>query len=368
MLVLPTLALLMMSGMPDALAADLQWGRASSNNPLRHASTDATNLQFQRSEVVTAAWEADDELAAGLEDNLSEGLSEPMSAPREELTEPEDEPAENLLPTVDPFEAEDRVAQLVNDPFDEPAEGPLPSMDSELDEIDKAIQQEQERREQQSGEQSEQPFEDRGRGTEELPSGETPEGAQIESGPSQRNDLDFDLNLSQSRQSLDNQQRAEEMELNRKNCEDELAMIKSDRISSVDVTIELEGIAGEDFPFECSLGDERLQPRMWPEITYTWKASALCHKPLYFEQNQLERYGHSWGPYLQPVMSGVHFFTSAPLLPYKMGIEPPNECIYALGHYRPGSCAPYIIEAIPFTWRAAFYEGGVITGISFVIP
>jgi hypothetical protein len=107
---------------------------------------------------------------------------------------------------------------------------------------------------------------------------------------------------------------------------------------------------------------------VWPEITYTWKASTLCHKPLYFEQVQLERYGHSWPRCLQPVMSGAHFFSSVAILPYKMGLETPNECIYALGHYRPGSCAPYYIEALPFTWRAAAFQTGAVTGIHFAFP
>jgi hypothetical protein len=99
-----------------------------------------------------------------------------------------------------------------------------------------------------------------------------------------------------------------------------------------------------------------------------WKASGLCHKPLYFEQVQLERYGHSWGPYVQPIMSGAHFFATFPVLPYKMGIQTPNECVYTLGHYRPGNCAPYMIEAVPFTWRAALFEAGAWVGGAAAIP
>ena len=64
------------------------------------------------------------------------------------------------------------------------------------------------------------------------------------------------------------------------------------------------------------------EPRCWPQITYTWKGSALCHKPLYFEEEQLERYGHTFG-IAQPVVSGAHFFGTLPVLPYKMGIEMP---------------------------------------------
>ena len=67
-------------------------------------------------------------------------------------------------------------------------------------------------------------------------------------------------------------------------------------------------------------------------------------------------------------MSGVHFFGTLPILPYKMGIRTPNECVYTLGYYRPGSCAPYLIDPVPFTWRAAAFQGGVATGLSFIIP
>ena len=61
-------------------------------------------------------------------------------------------------------------------------------------------------------------------------------------------------------------------------------------------------------PPECQLGDEPLQVRDWTMTTFTWTASALCHKPLYFEHVELERYGHSGGPFIQPVMSAAHFF------------------------------------------------------------
>ena len=108
--------------------------------------------------------------------------------------------------------------------------------------------------------------------------------------------------------------------------------------------------------------------RCWDQITYMWKASAMCHKPLYFEDEQLERYGHSWSPCCQTLVSGAHFFTRPFVLPYCMGVEPPCECIYALGHYRPGSCAPYMIEPLGFTWRAAAFQAGAVTGAAFAIP
>lgn len=122
------------------------------------------------------------------------------------------------------------------------------------------------------------------------------------------------------------------------------------------------------FPQICSMTRDVYQPRAWAPITFTWKASALCSRPVYFEDPHLERYGHMWGPYLQPFMSAGHFFLAVPALPYLAGLYPPNESIYTLGYYRPGSCAPYILDPFPLSVRAAFWEGAAATGLAFMIP
>lgn len=134
-----------------------------------------------------------------------------------------------------------------------------------------------------------------------------------------------------------------------------------------EITTNISPEAG-DFPQECSLGDEIFQPRNWAMTTYTWKASGLCHKPLYFEQVGLERYGHTAGPVLEPFIAGAHFFGTFPILPYKMGMDPPWECVYDLGYYRPGSCAPRLIYMPGLSLRGALVEAGVWTGMVFLIP
>lgn len=151
-------------------------------------------------------------------------------------------------------------------------------------------------------------------------------------------------------------------------CETLYAAVRADSIKDISLDIRQQGTPGEDFPFECEGRRPPFQPRNWSPVTYMWKASGLCNKPLYFEQVQLERYGHDWGPVLQPFVSGAHFFGTIPILPYKMGLQPPNECDYSLGYYRPGSCAPYMIEPLGFTWRAAAFQAGAVTGAAFAIP
>ncbi len=136
-------------------------------------------------------------------------------------------------------------------------------------------------------------------------------------------------------------------------------------ITKILVAVDVAGVEGQDFPCECKLGNLPFEGRSWSPTRFTWKATGVCHKPLYFEDVQLERYGHSWNPVVQPFMSAAHFFVSVPLLPYKMGLTPPNECMYTLGYYRPGSCAPYVIEPIPLSLRAALYEAAGVTGFVF---
>ena len=136
-------------------------------------------------------------------------------------------------------------------------------------------------------------------------------------------------------------------------------------LSDVDVTY-----LGESWniPERCGTGYDPLRGRNFIPSTVQWTASGLCHKPLYFEQVQLERYGHETGPVLQPLISTAHFFGNIAVLPYKMGIHPPNECQYALGYFRPGNCAPYMMQPIPWSLRGAAAQAAVVTGGAALIP
>jgi hypothetical protein len=106
----------------------------------------------------------------------------------------------------------------------------------------------------------------------------------------------------------------------------------------------------------------------WGEVDYQWSATALCHRPLYFEQVNLERYGYTVGPYIQPVVSGAHFFLTIPTLPYKLVAQPPRECVYTLGYYRAGSRVPRRWHHVNWDPTAATVEGFVATGLVFLIP
>jgi hypothetical protein len=151
-------------------------------------------------------------------------------------------------------------------------------------------------------------------------------------------------------------------------CQEALKRLREDRLAAIDLDIRVGGRPGNDYPCECRLEGETFEPRRFATTMFTWKAAGYCHKPLYFEDWQLERYGHSHGPLADPFFSAAHFFTTLPVLPYKMGVELPWECVYPLGYYRPGSCAPWTVPAIPISLRGMAVEAATVTGLVFLFP
>ena len=151
-------------------------------------------------------------------------------------------------------------------------------------------------------------------------------------------------------------------------CKEELDKLRADTLASINLDIHVTGVAGNDFPCECRLEGEDWQPRQFVNTTMTWRAAGYCHKPLYFEQWNFERYGNSVHPVADPFLSAGHFFTTAAFLPYKMGVELPWECIYPLGYYRPGDCAPWTVPAPPMSLRGAALEAAALTGAYFILP
>ena len=151
-------------------------------------------------------------------------------------------------------------------------------------------------------------------------------------------------------------------------CKEQLQKLRDDTLGSIDLDIRVSGRPGSDYPCECRLEGETFQPRQFASTTFTWKAAGYCHKPLYFEHWTLERYGHSHGFIADSFSSAAHFFVSLPVLPYKMGVELPWECVYPLGYYRPGSCAPWTCPAVPISARGFAVEAATVTGLVFLLP
>lgn len=103
------------------------------------------------------------------------------------------------------------------------------------------------------------------------------------------------------------------------------------------------------------------------ETMMMWEAPASCHRPLYFEETNLERHGYKV-PLVQPALSAAHFFGRVPLLPYMMVSDNHRDCQYTLGHYRPGDYAPYSLYVPRLRLDASAAEAMVVAGVLFAFP
>jgi hypothetical protein len=103
------------------------------------------------------------------------------------------------------------------------------------------------------------------------------------------------------------------------------------------------------------------------ESMVMWEAPAVCYRPLYFEDVNVERYGYKV-PLVQPMLSAAHFFGRAPLLPYMMLTERSRECGYSLGHYRPGDYAPYSLYIPKPRLDATAVEATAVLGLILAFP
>ena len=153
-------------------------------------------------------------------------------------------------------------------------------------------------------------------------------------------------------------------------CDDSLAKLRAKTIGTVNIVIAVSGNEGQDFPFECTLDDRRVACRsrlgaddvpveglrVVPQAAVLRRRAARALRPFVGRRA------------CQPFMSGAHFFTRLPVLPYCMGVEPPKECIYALGHYRPGNCAPYMCKPMPLSSRGALFQAGAAVGAAAALP
>jgi hypothetical protein len=132
------------------------------------------------------------------------------------------------------------------------------------------------------------------------------------------------------------------------------------------------GMMPEDVAAQCRAATPaREDPRMvggWAGFEKRWSATCMRHRPLYFEEVNAERYGYTPGYCIQPLVSAGHFFATIPTLPYQMFVQPPCECIYTLGHYRPGSCVPYRDNHLPYSAEAGIFEAVVIVALVALIP
>jgi hypothetical protein len=103
-----------------------------------------------------------------------------------------------------------------------------------------------------------------------------------------------------------------------------------------------------------------------PQVWKTWDSPNVRYRPLYFEDENLERYGNGVGYVLQPYKSGLHFISRVVTLPYHIAAEGTRDCEYGLGYFRPGNCNPAYRQQFELSKRGAVAQAltlGLILGL-----
>jgi hypothetical protein len=70
---------------------------------------------------------------------------------------------------------------------------------------------------------------------------------------------------------------------------------------------------------------------------FFWESSALCHRPIYFEDWRLERAGRAYPPLVQFPLSAGLYYSRFPAVPALVALHPPWKCVYTLGYGRPST-------------------------------
>lgn len=119
------------------------------------------------------------------------------------------------------------------------------------------------------------------------------------------------------------------------------------------------------FPEEPRLSKERYAGRAWPKQQTFAEPFYVCHRRLYFEQKNEERYGWDLGV-IQPLVSAGYFFGDLVTLPYKFGTEPCRWYECSAGQCLPGQPTPYLIYP-PQPSITGFAMEAAIVGTLFAI-
>lgn len=106
------------------------------------------------------------------------------------------------------------------------------------------------------------------------------------------------------------------------------------------------------------------QPATMPHYTGWPRISGVCYHPLYFEEEDAERYGIVRP--LQPVRSAAHFFGTVPLMPFKLAQQPPRSRVCSDARY-PNANHQWLMQYPILRTIVVDGEAGLYTA-SFLLP
>lgn len=96
--------------------------------------------------------------------------------------------------------------------------------------------------------------------------------------------------------------------------------------------------------------------------------SVSRHQPTYFDDPNLERYGTTRHPHLQPIYSAAHFGFSAITLPYQMTLQHPGKVHQYFHPFEAGRYGYRERSLPPPDRRAAIVQAASVVGLVFILP
>jgi hypothetical protein len=105
----------------------------------------------------------------------------------------------------------------------------------------------------------------------------------------------------------------------------------------------------------------------YPPGKVFYEPSYVVHRRLHFEEKNAERYGWDFG-IVQPVISTLYFYKDTLLWPNSLGTGlVTGFWDTSAGKCLPGSPVPYLLYPPNITMTGMLFEGGLLTGIGFVL-
>jgi hypothetical protein len=121
------------------------------------------------------------------------------------------------------------------------------------------------------------------------------------------------------------------------------------------------------FPEEPVLSRNPYYGRAWPLSKMFVEPAYVCHRRLFFEQRNLERYGWDLGIFA-PFISGATFFADVAFLPYKIATQPCRHFECSAGKCLPGDPVPFLIRPPELSLTGALAEGAAIGALIVLFP
>jgi hypothetical protein len=121
------------------------------------------------------------------------------------------------------------------------------------------------------------------------------------------------------------------------------------------------------FPEEEPVSKDPYAPRQSPVMVRYVERSYVCHKPLYFEQKNFERYGWDLGMINPAIELGI-FYYDLLLMPYHVGSDACHCFDCSAGKCLPGDPTPLLLYPERFSVTGLVFEAGTIFGGMFIFP